>query len=198
VTSTFPRITPIIPIRRSGVLNHADWVYELKYDGFRALAYVGEGQCRLISRKGNQLKRLDDLCRSIPAEVKARDAVIDGEVVALSDSGMPTFYNLLKRRSRIVYFAFDLLWLNGEDLRELPLLERKKLLRSLIPRKSSCVGYVRSVNRGAKRLFELVTANDLEGLVVKRKDGKYRPQTKWFKVLNPGYSQRVGRDELLQ
>jgi hypothetical protein len=129
-------------VRRSVVFDHADWVYELKYDGFRALAYVGDGKCRLISRKGNQLKRFDELCRSIPAELKATSAVIDGEVVALNQSGSPAFYDLLKRRNRIVYFAFDLLWLNGEDLRERPLLERKKLLRSIIPREPFCIGYV--------------------------------------------------------
>jgi bifunctional non-homologous end joining protein LigD len=198
VTQAFPRITPIIPVRRSDLFGHGGWVYELKYDGFRALAYVADGQCRLISRKGNQLKRFDELCRSIPAEVKAQSAVLDGEVVALNQSGMPAFYDLLKRRNRIVYFAFDLLWLNGEDLRERPLLERKKLLRSIIPCKPSCIGYVGFTDRQAERLFEIVKANDLEGLVVKRKDGKYRPQTKWYKVLNPSYSQRAGRLELFQ
>jgi DNA ligase-1 len=69
------------------------------------------------------------------------------------------------------------LWLNGEDLRERPLLERKRLLRSIIPRKSPWVGYVNSVGGQAQTLFELVKTNDLEGLVVKRKDDKYRPQT---------------------
>jgi bifunctional non-homologous end joining protein LigD len=133
MTPSFPRITPIIPVRRSVVFDHADWVYELKYDGFRALAYVADGHCRLISRRGNQLKRFDELCRSISAELRAQDAVIDGEVVALNQSGMPAFYDLLKRRNRIVYFAFDVLWLNGKDLRERPLLDRKKLLRSIIP-----------------------------------------------------------------
>jgi hypothetical protein len=68
--------------------------------------------------------------------------------------------------------VFDLLWLDGKDLRRLPLLERKKLLRSIIPSKSSCVGYVRYSNGGAKKLFALVKASDLEGLVVKGKDRK--------------------------
>jgi bifunctional non-homologous end joining protein LigD len=198
VTRTFPSISPIIPVRRSAIFAHADWVCELKYDGFRALAYVGDGQCRLISRRGNQLKRFDELCRSIPTEVRARDAVIDGEIVALNQSGMPAFYDLLKRRNRIVYFGFDLLWLNGEDLRERSLLDRKKLLRSIIPREPFCVGYVGYTDREPERLFEIVKANDLEGVVVKRKDGKYRPQTKWFKVLNPNYSQRIGRADLFQ
>jgi bifunctional non-homologous end joining protein LigD len=101
MTPRFPKITPIIPVRRQDVFDHADWVYELKYDGFRALAYVGEGSCRLISRKGKKLKRFEALCGSLPAEVKASNAVLDGEVVALDNSGMPAFYDLLKRKSRI-------------------------------------------------------------------------------------------------
>jgi bifunctional non-homologous end joining protein LigD len=198
VTLLFPRISPIIPVRRSAVFEHSDWVYELNYDGFRALAYISDGQCRLISRRGNQLKRFEALCRSIPKELTAHSAVVDGEVVALDQYGKPAFYDLLKRRSRIVYFAFDLLWLNGEDLRERPLLERKKLLRSIIPRKPSCIGHVGFIDRQAEKLFELVKTNDLEGLVVKRKDGKYTPRTKWFKILNPSYSQRIGRTELFE
>jgi hypothetical protein len=68
-------------------------------------------------------KRFDELCRSIPAELKARNAVLDGELVALGKAGRPAFYDLMSRRNRIVYFAFDPLWLDGEDLRDLPLLE---------------------------------------------------------------------------
>jgi ATP-dependent DNA ligase len=105
----------------------------------------------------------------------------------------------MKRNRQAVYFGFDLLWLNGEDLRELPLLERKKILRSLIPQKSSWIGYVNYIEQHAERLFELVKTNDLEGLVVKRKDGKYNPQTtRWFKILNPRYSQKAGRQEFFQ
>jgi ATP-dependent DNA ligase len=104
----------------------------------------------------------------------------------------------MKRKRQAVYFAFDLLWLNGKDLRDLPLVERKKILRSVIPQKSSWIGYVSYVDKKAAQLFELVKARDLEGLVVKRKDGKYRPETKWFKVLNPSYSQKTGRAEFFQ
>lgn len=111
-------MTPIIPVRRSAVFDHAEWVYEVKYEGFRALAYVADRQCRLISRRGNQFKRFDDLCRAIRKAIKVRNAVIDGQVVALDQSGMRAFYDLLKRRSRIVYFAYNLLWLDGDDLRE--------------------------------------------------------------------------------
>ena len=96
---------------------------------------------------------------------------MDGEVAAVDQSGMPAFYDLMKRKRQAVYFAFDLLWLNSKDLRDLPLLERKKILRSVIAQKSTWIGYVSYIDQHAAKLFELVKAHDLEGLVVKRKDG---------------------------
>jgi ATP-dependent DNA ligase len=119
--------------------------------------------------------------------------------MALDGSGMSAFYHLMRRKCHAVYYAFDLLWLDGKDLRELPLLERKKILRSVLPQKSSWIGYVSFIGHTrAKRLFELVKAKDLEGLVTKRKDGKYAPAVRWFKVLNPQYSQKLGRQDFFQ
>jgi bifunctional non-homologous end joining protein LigD len=120
------------------------------------------------------------------------------KIVALDGSGKPAFYSLMKRQCQAVYYAFDVLWLNGRDVRDLPLVERKKILRKVIPRKSSSVGCVSYVVRGALKLFELVKKGDLEGLVVKRKDAKYSQQTLWYKVLNPTYTQKTGRQEFFQ
>jgi bifunctional non-homologous end joining protein LigD len=194
----FPKISPIIAERRPDIFEHPDWVYELKHDRFRALAYLDQGRCRLVSRRGNEMKRFEDLRASLGKELKVKNAVLDGEIVAIDESGMPAFYDLMKRKRQTVYFAFDLLWLNGKDLRDLPLLERKKILRSVIPQKSSWIGYVSFIDRHAAKLFDLVKARDLEGLVVKRRDGKYRPETRWYKVLNPAYSQKAGRAEFFQ
>jgi bifunctional non-homologous end joining protein LigD len=194
----FPKISPIIAERRPGVFEHPDWLYELKHDGFRALAYIDQGRCRLVSRNGNEMKRFEDVSAALGKELKVDNAVLDGEVAAVDESGMPAFYDLLKRKRQAVYFAFDLLWLNGKDLRDLPLLERKKILRSVIPQKSTWIGYVSYIDQHAAKLFELVKARDLEGLVVKRKDGKYRSETRWYKVLNPAYSQKAGRADFFQ
>ena len=195
--SVFPKISPVIPVRRRDLFE-SEWVYELKHDGFRALAYLNAGNCRLISRRGNEMKRFGELATCIAKEVKVKDAVLDGEICALDGSGRPAFYDLMKRRSQPVYYAFDILWLNGRDLRELSLLERKRILRPVIPRKSSSVGCVSYVDKGALKLFELVKKGDLEGLVVKRKDSKYTRQTLWYKILNPTYTQKTGRQEFFQ
>ena len=195
----FPKVSPIIPVRRRDLFENAEWLYELKHDGFRALAYVGEGRCRLISRRGNEMKRFGDLSDFIRKDLKkVRDAVLDGEIVALDGTGKPAFYDLMKRDCQAVYYSFDILWLNGRDLRGLSLIERKIILRSVVARKSACIGFVSHVDRGALKLFELVKKEDLEGLVVKRKDGKYAQRTLWYKVLNPTYTQKTGRQDFFQ
>lgn len=173
----FPRINPIIPVRRGGLFESPEWLYELKHDGFRALAYTGGDRCRLVSKHGNEMKRFADLSGLIgKGNEEGSKCGLDGEIVTLDGTGKPAFY-LTKRDCRAVYYAFDILWLNGRGLRGLSLLDRKKILRSVIPRKSSCIGYVGHSDRGAMKLFELVKKSDLEGLVVKRKDGKYAQQT---------------------
>jgi len=157
----FPKISPIIPVRRRDLFESAEWVYEVKHDGFRALAYLNSDGCRLISRRGNQMKRFSDLAASIAKELKVKDA--DGEIVALDSDGMPAFYDLMKRQCQAVYYAFDIIQLNGRDLRELSLLERKKILRSVIPRKSTWIGCVSYADQGALKLFELVKQMILRG-----------------------------------
>jgi len=98
------------------------------------------------------MKRFTDLAGLVAKQLKAKDAVLDGEIVALDGTGKPAFYDLMKRNCRAVYYAFDILWLNGRDLRGLSLIERKKILRSVIPRNSSCIGFVSHVDRGAPAL----------------------------------------------
>jgi len=151
----FPKIKPLIPVRRRDLFESAEWVYEVKDDGFRALAYVDRSRCRFVSRRGNEMKRFADLASCIAKELKVSDAVLDGKIVALDGEGRPAFYDLMKRQCRPVYYALDILWLNGRDVRNLPLVERKKILRKVIPRKSSSVGCVSYVDRGALKLSSL-------------------------------------------
>jgi bifunctional non-homologous end joining protein LigD len=151
----FSKFSPIIPVRRPDIFDSSDWVYEIKYDGFRALAYLDEGCCRFVSRKGNEMKRFADLCSAIGKALKVKSAVLDGEIVALDESGMPAFYHLMRRKCHAVYYAFDLLWLEGKDLRDLPLVDRKKILRSILPQKSSWIGYVNFIDHARKETFRV-------------------------------------------
>ena len=95
-------------------------MFELKHDGFRAVAYVDRDGTRLVSRRGNVYRSFPHLCNSIGNELKC-EAGLDGEILCLDAEGRPQFYELLRRRGEPVLYVFDLLWLDGEDLRELHL-----------------------------------------------------------------------------
>src|SRR5215471_7472898 len=133
------------------------FIYELKIDGFRALAHLQNGQGELISRNGNTFHGFAELANWIAEHVKAdSSAVLDGEIACVDDSGRPTFRDLLFRKRQCIFFAFDLLYLNGRDLRTLPLIERKALLKKLIKRTRARLFYLDHVENDGRLLFEEV------------------------------------------
>jgi bifunctional non-homologous end joining protein LigD len=190
-----PRIQPINPTRIAAPFDHQDWFFELKHDGFRAVAYVEDGSCRLISRKQIQYKSFTTLCAAMAA-LPVKDAILDGELVCLDASGRSQFAPLMRRRQDVSFYAFDLLFLNGEDLRQLPLVERKRRLRRLIKGRAGLL-FAEQIQGSGVELFQAICTRDLEGIVAKHRLGPYeaRPVT-WFKVLNPDYSQKRGRREM--
>jgi bifunctional non-homologous end joining protein LigD len=192
-----PQFTPASPTLRPAAFDDDDFIFELKMDGFRALAYVGPDETRLVSRKGNVYKSFSGLCAAIHTGL-GREAVLDGEIVILDAEGRPQFYELLRRRGRgqPVFYVFDLLWLDGQDLRPVPLLERKRLLRSIIPEQPYALLYAGHIERNGVEFFRLTCEQDLEGIVAKLKHGRYGEG--WFKIRNPKYSQLEGRRELFE
>jgi bifunctional non-homologous end joining protein LigD len=190
-------ITPAKLARSLEPFDDPEWLFELKHDGFRSLAYLEDGRCRLVSRHRNVYKSFETL-RDALAGLKANDAILDGEIVALDSSGVSQFKELLYRRGRAVFFAFDLVWLDGADLRQTPLIERKKRLQKLIER-SKCpeILYAQHIERDDKLLFKEVRERNLEGIVAKRRMGVYAEHG-WLKIKNSGYSQAVGRQDMFQ
>jgi bifunctional non-homologous end joining protein LigD len=142
------------------------------------------------------LSRFADLALRVMAELHARDAILDGEVVALDDEGRMDFRALLAGKGWLHYAAFDLLWLNGKDLRAQPLRKRKRRLEQLIPANNSTLSRVLAVEEHGRELFEAAQRLDLEGIVAKRRADPYSPQTVWYKVKNPAYTQAEGRGDL--
>ena len=149
-----------------------------------------------MSRNQHRFDEFDALANAIAEVLADRRAVIDGEIVCLDAAGRPQFYQLLARKGRPYYYAFDLLWFDGKDLRDRPLLERKAKLRSLVPEKNSRLLYVDHIEARGVALFERVCEMDLEGIIAKRKKGLYREGTTWHKIKNAPYSQAEGRGEL--
>lgn len=196
-----PRAQPLL--LAPAAFDHPDWLFELKHDGFRALAIVERYSCRLVSRRGHVFTQWPQICEELAHTVKARHAILDGEVVALRSDGVADFYDLLFRREWPHYFAFDLLQLDGEDLRALPLLERKRRLRRLIGRRRSPsrLVYVDHLRGRGRDLYAAARERDLEGVVAKWARGRYHAvgaTTSWLKVKNPDYSQAVGRYEAFE
>jgi bifunctional non-homologous end joining protein LigD len=181
--------------RIAAPFDHADFLYEWKADGFRCLAYIAEGRCDLVSRRKYSYKSFDSLKTAL-AKLKATDAILDGEIVCLDREGRSQFNQLLYRRGEPVFYCFDLLWLNGQDMRRHPLIERKKRLHKLIAG-SRCerIIYAQHIAKHGTALYQEICERDLEGIVAKRRDGVYSSVGQWFKVLNPTYSQHEGRHE---
>src|SRR5947208_9725584 len=191
-------------LKRAAPFDDPNWLFELKYDGYRSLAIVEHGRAQLLSRNGHPFASFSALAESIPDSLRKVRAVIDGEICSLDKRGRPQFKNLMFHRGNPpCFFAFDLLTCDGKDLRTERLIDRKQELRRLLARipADSRLKYTDHVDGSGTALFERVCKLDLEGVVAKQKFGPYvtdREQSTWFKILNREYSQKNGREELFE
>lgn len=186
-----PTIEPLRPIRRDIPLGR-EWVYEVKLDGFRGMLAIENGRGTFTSKNVNTMKRFQPLADALAHALPVESAILDGEIVVMGEEGRPDFYALFYQRGTPAYAAFDLLWLDGRDLREQPLWRRKKALQKLVA--GTPVGYVDHV--ADPQIFVATAARDLEGIVAKRRNDPYAPETEWIKVKHFAYSQSEGRWEL--
>jgi ATP-dependent DNA ligase len=151
------------------------WVYEIKLDGYRAIGIKSDGHMRLLSRRNNSFNRQYPLIVEALGELPD-ETVVDGEVVALDQSGFPNF-NLLQNyrseASRIHFFIFDLLIYKSRDLTRLPLIERRDLLRSLLTINSGRLRITDYLEASAADMLHAVRQQGLEGVIGKRKDSIY-------------------------
>ena len=178
------RVEPMLATLTDRPFSDPNWLFEIKWDGVRALARIENGALTLRSRTGVDMdKRYPELA-SLPDALAARQAILDGEIVALDTRGHSDFELLQERmhvrapsesllsRVPVVYFVFDLLYCDGYDLRETPLLDRKQLLHRLL-RTSEQFRYSDHQLEHGKELFGLAEQNGLEGIVAKRADSPY-------------------------
>jgi bifunctional non-homologous end joining protein LigD len=156
--------------RRPEPFSHQDWLFEIKYDGFRALAHIEYGRSKLVSLIGNEFKSFRTLSESLGTELK-RSVIVDGEIVCLDGNGKSLFYDLLFRRGQPRFVAFDLLQCDGLDLTYSPLVERKQRLRAILPKNSQSVLFCDHIEAAGEELFALACKRDLECIVAKHKFG---------------------------
>jgi bifunctional non-homologous end joining protein LigD len=163
-----------------------DWVFENKWDGFRMVAVIKRGRVTLYSRNG---KIVSDNYKPVARALEKiqHDAVIDGELVALDSRGVSRFQllqNALRTTARLRYYVFDLMALDDEDTRHLPLTERKARLRPILP-KDRLVSFSNHRLRYGKRYFKEAERKSLEGIMAKRADSVYvsgARSTDWLKI----------------
>ena len=177
----------------------ARWVYQLKLDGYRAIAFKTGGNLRLRSRNDN------DFSVRYPAAVRglaklADDTIVDGEVVAFDKEGRPSFNTLQNfgtGTAAVVYFVFDVMMLAGRDLTDEPLLARREILeRKILPKLREPVRYAGDLDGRLSDLIHAVKSQRLEGLVAKRRDSRYESGLRsgaWLKMrVNQGQELVIG------
>jgi bifunctional non-homologous end joining protein LigD len=183
--STFPtRIEPMLATLEKPDLDNEDWIYELKLDGYRIIAQINEGDVKLHSRG---LQNYTKKYPSVVRELKKFNfnAVVDGEIVVVDENGFPNFNALQNYRegNNIIYYVFDIIWLNGYDLTKLALVERKQILENILP-KGDVIKYLDYYTDG-KKLYGQILSFGLEGVMAKLKDSLYYPGQRvksWLKV----------------
>jgi bifunctional non-homologous end joining protein LigD len=182
-------IAPCLPTKAPTPPSGALWLHEIKHDGFRVVARKDGAKVRLYSRPGNDLTYRFPLIVQSLARLRSRSCIIDGEAVACDNTGMPSFNRIRYRRhdTSVFLYAFDLIELNGDDLRRDPLEVRKATLSSVVAKAGAGIRLNEHIEADGPTVFAYACKMGLEGIVSKRKDSPYRSgrSPDWLKMKNP-------------
>lgn len=172
------------------------WLYEVKWDGFRAISYLNDGSVELRSRNNKDFNK-----KFYPIYQELKDwkvnAVVDGEIIVVNDKGQPDFNALQEWRSEadgeLVYYLFDILWLDGYDLTNVALIERKEILKKIIPSQGN-IRVSEAFETSATEFFALADKMNLEGIIAKKADSIYKPDVRsreWLKVKTEKHQEAI-------
>ena len=195
-----PMPTAIRPMLAESIeepFDSKDWLFEIKWDGYRAVAFIENGKVRFVSRNQNDLTPRYPELKDLPQFIQAKTAILDGEVVALDEDGRASF-SLMQQRTgfrahgkraaekadvAVLYYAFDLLYLDGFDWRRMPLEERKQKLASILTAGDG-LRYSDHYEEHGKALFEVANKKQLEGILAKKRGSFYeeRRTRDWLKI----------------
>ena len=177
--------SPMLATLADEVPSGPGWLYEVKWDGYRALAFVTGGDVTLTSRRGNDLsERFADVARALERSVRTPDCVLDGEVCALDEQGRSSFSVMQQGSGPLVYYAFDVLEVDGEPVIDLPLTDRRRRLARLLDRRGDTIRFSEAFDDG-EALYAAAKEQGLEGVVAKKADSRYQPGRRtsdWLKV----------------
>jgi ATP-dependent DNA ligase len=182
-------IKPCIPTRATKPPVGPQWVHEIKHDGYRLIARKRDGRVRLFTRRGFDWTDRYPVISKAVAALRTASVTIDGEAVWLGDDGLAIFDKLHSRSHdhEVVFYAFDLLELDGEDWRPRPLEERKATLQELIGKPGAGILYSEHLDGDGATIFAHACRLGAEGIVSKRRDHPYRSGSSkaWVKTKNP-------------
>jgi ATP-dependent DNA ligase len=180
-------IPPLSPTLADKLPEGEGWIHEMKFDGYRSQIVIDRRGVRIFTRSGiDWTEKYRELAK-VADELNVVSAIVDGEIIVLNAAGHPDFRELRKaitRRPHDLYFvAFDLMHLNGHDLRDMPLIDRRDILQDLIP-KGQHIQFSEALPGDAKSIFYLIDQAGLDGMVSKRMDSVYRSgdSTAWLKI----------------
>lgn len=187
-------VKPMLATLTEQPFDKKDWLYEIKWDGYRAISYLNKSKVTLLSRNQLSFNEKFDVIADALQEWNTK-AVIDGEIVALNDEGNPDFQalqNYLKtgKSVQLAYYVFDLLWYDGRDLTQLPLIERKEILRQVLPADNDLIRFSEHItgeNGQGTAFYKAALEKGLEGIMAKDADSSYGPGKRsdsWLKVKN--------------
>lgn len=181
------RVKPMLCTLVDKPFSDADWLFEMKWDGYRAVAAKHGGDLQLYSRNSTDFKDHYPPIYEALHSLK-HDVILDGEIVVVDKAGKPHFEALQNWRKeptgQLVYYVFDILWCEGRDIRNMPLIERKRILQSILP-KSTIIRYSDHVEAKGEELFKKVREQHLEGVVAKKRESAYRENNRgeaWLKI----------------
>jgi bifunctional non-homologous end joining protein LigD len=183
-------IAPCLPTSASQAPSGGEWLHEIKHDGFRVIARKDGTRVKLYSRPGNDLTDRFPLIVEALSKLRSRSCIVDGEAVACGDDGISSFERIRYRRhdASVFLYAFDLIELDGEDLRHEPLAVRKATLASLLARVAPGLRFNEHIDeKDGPLVFAQACKLGLEGIVSKRRDSCYRSgrSSDWIKSKNP-------------
>ncbi len=210
IVSAMPKgVRPMLATLVDEPFSDEEWLFELKLDGYRALAYLEKGRADIRSRNNHSFTKKFAPVHQALAHWKI-NAVVDGEIVVLNEEGVPDFSGIQQwektRQGQLVYYVFDLLWLDGLDITQEPLYLRREALKQIIP-EHSLIRFSDHIDAVGKDFFALARRNHLEGIVAKKKDAPYLPNIRsqtWLKIkaeqrqeaIICGYTKKRDTDQL--
>lgn len=167
--------------------DNPSWIFEIKWDGYRALAYINNGKAELRSRNNNPFNEkfypIHDALKQWPIK-----AVVDGEIVVVNEKGLSSFSPLQNWRSEadgeLLFYVFDILWLEGYDCMQLPLVQRREILRQIVP-SSGLIRFSQNFDATGTDFFVAAQSLGLEGIIAKLSNSEYIPDTRtrsWLKI----------------